>query len=171
MLTSLSFLGDVTGQLVLRMPPKHLKSEKLKLNEWLLLLNIFMMFKLVDELLVKGEEVVCKTWMRTRVWPLERSVSAAHLRACLLPFLSFSTATATNPFPFPLRWIIDSFAPGSHIYLSIYSSFLFPQLCNFFPNYSFICIVIQRFLLFNIPWLIIKVCISQTGKPFLENHF
>jgi len=121
------------------------------------------MFMLVGEgeLLERGEEVVCKTWMRTRVWPLERSVSAAHLRACLLPFLSFSTATATNPFPFPLLLIIDSFVLETHIYLSILSSFLFPQLCNFFPNYFFICLVIQCFLLFNIPWLIIKVCMPQ----------
>jgi len=86
------------------------------------------MFMLVGELLEKEEEVVCKTWIRTRVWPLERSVSAAHLRACLLPLLSFSTATATNPFPLPPLLIANSFVIGSHIYLSIYLFFFsFPS--------------------------------------------
>ena len=81
---------------------------------------------------------MCKTWIRIRVWPLERSVSAAHLRACLLPLLSFSTATATNPFPLPTFLIADSFVLGSHIYLSIYLFFFsFPSTLQLFSRLLF----------------------------------
>lgn len=57
------------------------------------------------------EAGLCLTWMRVTVWPLERRLSTAHLRAYwLLLSLSIATVTASpslerrlSTFPFPMR--------------------------------------------------------------------